>query len=54
MKIKLVTGEEYDAVVVDHVIAFHIDRGATDEEILSTFDESSKEEVKKRIIAFRK
>ena len=54
MKIKLVTGEEYDAVVVDHVIVLNIDRGATDEEILSTFDESSKEEVKKRIIAFRK
>lgn len=54
MKIKLATGEEFDAVVVEHVIVFHIDRGATDEEILSMFDESSKEEVRKRIVAFRK
>ncbi len=45
---------EWIAVVVEHVIVFNIDRGATDEEILSMFDESSKEEVKKRIIAFRK
>ena len=32
MKIKLATGQEYDAVVVEHVIVFHLDRGATDEE----------------------
>ena len=54
MRIKLAIGQECGVAAVEHVIVFHIDRGTTDEEILSMFDESSKEEVKKRIVAFRK
>ncbi len=54
MVIKLKTGQEYDSVIVDHVIVMCIDEGQTDEQILSDFAEESKEEVKKRIIAFRK
>ena len=54
MVIRLKTGQEYDSVIVDHVIVMCIDEGQTDEQILSDFAEESKEEVKKRIIAFRK
>ena len=54
MVIKLKTGQEYDSVIVDHVIVMCIDEGQTDEQILSDFAEESKEEVKKRLIAFRR
>ena len=53
MNMKLVTGEEYDSVVVEHVIVIDIEKGLTDEQILRQFDESSRNEVKKRLDFFR-
>lgn len=53
MNMKLVTGEEYDSVVVEHVIVIDIEKGFTDEQILKQFDELSRNEVKKRIDFFR-
>ena len=53
MNMKLVTGEEYDSVVVEHVIVIDINNGLTDEQILRQFDESSRNEVKKRLDFFR-
>ena len=54
MVIKLKTGQVYDSAIVDHVIVMCIDEGQTDEQILSDFAEESKEEVKKRLVAFRR
>ena len=53
MNMKLVTGEEYDSVVVEHVIVMDINNGLTDEQILRQFDEYSRNEVKKRLDFFR-
>ena len=53
MNMKLVTGEEYDSVVVEHVIVMDINDGLTDEQILRQFDESSRNEVEKRLDFFR-
>ena len=53
MNMKLVTGEEYDSVVVEHVIVIDIEKSFTDEQILKQFDELSRNEVKKRIDFFR-
>ena len=53
MNMKLVTGEEYDSVVVEHVIVMDINDGLTDKQILRQFDESSRNEVKKRLDFFR-
>ena len=54
MNFRLATGETFDHCTVEYVLMMFIDEGRAGEQILAGFAEESKEEVRKRLIAFRR